>query len=107
MYTRRKFLASTTLAAAGLTLAACRDDAQAGAVQSAAAPAPSAAPPSPLPGPLNTRVIPASGEKIPVIGGEPAYEPQQARGPKPAAVVKPFAKRRFRGGKPATARRAA
>ena len=48
-----------------------------------------------------------TGEKIPVIGGEPAYEPQQARGPKPAAVVKPFAKRRFRGGKPATARRAA
>jgi len=62
VYTRRKFLASTALATAGLTLAACRDNAQAGAAQ------PSATPATTLPGPLNTRAIPASGEKIPVIG---------------------------------------
>lgn len=63
MYTRRKFLTSTALAAAGVTLAACRDSAQAqaGAEQGAVA-APS------LPGPLNTRAIPSSGERIPVIG---------------------------------------
>jgi ATP-dependent RNA helicase RhlE len=45
-----------------------------------------------------------TGEKIPVIGEEPAGEP--ARGQKPAAIVRPLRKRRFRGGK-APARRAA
>ena len=62
MYTRRKFLASTTIAAAGLALAACRDQARAsGAVDTATAPATAT-------GPLNTRAIPSSGERIPVIG---------------------------------------
>lgn len=68
VYTRRKFLASTTLAAAGLTLAACRDNAQAGAAQASANPAPTDALPVAASGPLNTRAIPATGEKIPVIG---------------------------------------
>lgn len=68
MYTRRKFLASTTLAAAGLTLAACRDNAQAGAAQAPAGPTPASAPSAVVSGSLNTRAIPATGEKIPVIG---------------------------------------
>jgi len=68
VYTRRKFLASTTLAAAGLTLAACRDNAQAGAARTAANPAPADALPVAAYGPLNTRAIPATNEKIPVIG---------------------------------------
>lgn len=68
MYTRRKFLASTTLVAAGLTLAACRDNAQAGATQAPANPGAIDSPAATLPGPLNTRAIPATGEKIPVIG---------------------------------------
>lgn len=67
MYTRRKFLASTAIAAASLTLAACRDNAQAGTTP-AASPTPASAPPAAISGPLNTRVIPASGEKIPAIG---------------------------------------
>jgi aryl-alcohol dehydrogenase-like predicted oxidoreductase len=67
MYTRRKFLTTTAIAAAGITLAACRDQAQAsGALQDAGS-APTPAAPRPK-GPLNTRAIPSSGEKIPVIG---------------------------------------
>lgn len=66
MYTRRTFLTSSALAAAGITLAACRDSAQAqaggGQATTAAKPATS------LPGPLNTRAIPSTGERIPVIG---------------------------------------
>lgn len=66
MYTRRTFLTSSALAAAGITLAACRDSAQAqaggGGQTTAAKPAKS------LPGPLNTRAIPSTGERIPVIG---------------------------------------
>ena len=64
MYSRRTFLTTSALAAAGLGLAACRDVAQAGGATPSAAPARTAA----LPGPLNTRAIPSSGEKIPVIG---------------------------------------
>ena len=67
MYTRRRFLTSTTIAVAGLTLAACRDPAQAGAI-AAAAPAQAAPAPAPAPAPLNLRAIPSTGEKIPVIG---------------------------------------
>lgn len=60
MYTRRRFLTSTAIAAAaGIALAACRDPAQASPAETAAAA---------LPGPLNTRPIPSTGEKIPVIG---------------------------------------
>ena len=63
MYTRRRFLSSTAIAAAaGLGLAACRDPAEAAPLPSAAE---AAATP---PGPLNTRIIPATGERIPVIG---------------------------------------
>jgi len=60
MYSRRRFLTAAATAAAGLTLAACRDDAQ----------AVTAATPAATPGdqPLNTRSIPSSGEKLPVIG---------------------------------------
>lgn len=62
MYTRRRFLTSTAIAAAaGIGLAACRDPAQ-------ASPAEAARPAARLSGPLNTRSIPATGEKIPVIG---------------------------------------
>lgn len=67
MYTRRKFLTTSAIAAAGIGLAACRDAAQAnGAAPSVAASQAAAAPT--LSGPLNTRAIPATGEKIPVIG---------------------------------------
>ncbi|PPJ42797.1 MULTISPECIES: aldo/keto reductase [unclassified Pseudoxanthomonas] len=59
MYTRRKFLTTSAIAAAGLGLAACRDAAQA---QAPTASATAAA------GPLNTRAIPSTGERIPVIG---------------------------------------
>ena len=68
MYTRRKFLTSTAIAAAGLTLAACRDNAQAEAVPAPINPGATDPPAVALSGPLNTRAIPATGEKIPVIG---------------------------------------
>ena len=62
MYTRRRFLTSTAIAAAaGIGLAACRDPAQASQAE------PTEAAPQ-LAGPLNTRPIPSTGEKIPVIG---------------------------------------
>jgi aryl-alcohol dehydrogenase-like predicted oxidoreductase len=60
VYTRRKFLTTSAIAAAGVGLAACRDAAQAQAPASGASNA--------LAGPLNTRAIPSTGEKIPVIG---------------------------------------
>lgn len=66
MYTRRQFLASTAAAAAGLGLAACRDSAQAGISQDA--PGKASAADATLPGPLNTRLIPRTQERIPVIG---------------------------------------
>ncbi|KAF1708178.1 aldo/keto reductase [Pseudoxanthomonas sacheonensis] len=59
MYTRRKFLASAAIAAAGFGLAACRDSAQAEAVKTG---------PSARSGPLNTRLIPGTQERLPVIG---------------------------------------
>lgn len=59
MYTRRKFLTTSAIAAAGLGLAACRDAAQAQAPTASA---------SAAAGPLNTRAIPSTGERIPVIG---------------------------------------
>ena len=63
MYSRRRFLGTAATAAAGLTLAACRDDAQA---VTAATPSPTTAGLGNQP--LNTRIIPSSGEKLPVIG---------------------------------------
>ena len=66
MYTRRRFLTSTAVAAAGLTLAACRDPAQASAITASASAAPTGT--TPVSGPLNMRAIPSTGEKIPVIG---------------------------------------
>ena len=64
VYSRRKFLASTAVAAAGLGLAACRDSAQAGPSQAATNPDSAKV----HAGVLNTRAIPVTGEKIPVIG---------------------------------------
>lgn len=61
MYSRRRFLTSAAAAAAGLSLAACREDAR-------AVIAPEAAAARVAPTPLNTRSIPATGEKLPVIG---------------------------------------
>lgn len=68
MQTRREFLSTAAAVAAGLGLAACRDTAQAGMAGQAAATTatPSKAPA--LPGPLNTRLIPRTQERIPVIG---------------------------------------
>lgn len=65
MYSRRRFLTAAATAAAGLTLAACRDDAQA---VTAATPSATAAAAAAGKGSLNTRSIPSSGEKLPVIG---------------------------------------
>lgn len=62
MYSRRRFLTAAATAAAGLTLAACREDAQA---VTAATPSTTAAAADK---PLNTRSIPSTGEKLPVIG---------------------------------------
>ncbi|KAF1722368.1 aldo/keto reductase [Pseudoxanthomonas wuyuanensis] len=67
MYTRRKFLTSTAIAAAGISLAACREQAQANGVPQSAAPAAAPATVASA-GVLNSRAIPSSGEKIPVIG---------------------------------------
>ncbi|WP_454831081.1 aldo/keto reductase [Pseudoxanthomonas wuyuanensis] len=67
MYTRRKFLTSTAIAAAGISLAACRDQAQANGVPQSATPAAAPATAAPA-GALNSRAIPSSGEKIPVMG---------------------------------------
>jgi aryl-alcohol dehydrogenase-like predicted oxidoreductase len=62
MYTRRRFLTSTAIAAAaGIGLAACRDPVQASPAEAVRAT------PAPM-GPLKTRSIPSTGEKIPVIG---------------------------------------
>jgi diketogulonate reductase-like aldo/keto reductase len=65
--TRRGFLTSTAAVVAGLGLAACRDSAEAGISQQAAV----AAGDTPAPkrsGPLNTRLIPRTQERVPVIG---------------------------------------
>jgi aryl-alcohol dehydrogenase-like predicted oxidoreductase len=62
MYSRRRFLTSAATAAAGLALAACRDDAQAVTV------VPATAAPAAGKIPLNTRSIPSTGENLPVIG---------------------------------------
>src|SRR5689334_8180315 len=62
MTSRREFISTATLAAAGVALAplaACSQERP---------PAASAAPPKPFSGTLITRTIPSSGEKIPVIG---------------------------------------
>ncbi|PZQ26367.1 MAG: aldo/keto reductase [Stenotrophomonas acidaminiphila] len=69
MYSRRKFLTTTALATAGLGLAACRDAAQAGAAGTTP-PAVTAATSTTdaLLGALNTRAIPSTGERVPVIG---------------------------------------
>ncbi|KRG71112.1 aldo/keto reductase [Pseudoxanthomonas dokdonensis] len=67
MVTRRKFLASSALAAAGLGLAACRDAAHAESGQTRPGPSQSNAASEPA-GQLKTRVIPSSGERLPVIG---------------------------------------
>lgn len=64
VYSRRKFLTTTALATAGLGLAACRDAAQAGGVGAAPA-APSS---EAVSGALNTRLVPSTGERVPVIG---------------------------------------
>ena len=64
VYSRRKFLTTTALATAGLGLAACRDAAQAGGVGAAPA-APSS---EAVSGALNPRLIPSTGERVPVIG---------------------------------------
>ncbi|MET3931062.1 aryl-alcohol dehydrogenase-like predicted oxidoreductase [Lysobacter sp. OAE881] len=65
MTSRREFISTATLAAAGVALAplaACSQE------RPPATPAASAAPPKPFSGTLITRTIPSSGEKIPVIG---------------------------------------
>ena len=68
MYSRRKFLTTTALATAGLGLAACRDAAQAGAAGTTppAVTAATSATDAVL-GALNTRAIPSTGERVPVI----------------------------------------
>lgn len=86
MASRREFLTTATLGAAGFALAplaACsQGPAPAAPVPSAPAPAPT---PAPAPGALLMRTIPASGERIPAIGvgtsgsyevaiGSPDYE---------------------------------
>ncbi len=65
MANRREFISTATLTAAGIALAplvACSQEPAAGAA------APAAAAPKPFKGPLLTRAVPATGEKIPVIG---------------------------------------
>ena len=65
MANRREFISTATLTAAGIALAplaACSQE------PGATAAAPPAATPTPFKGPLLTRAIPATGEKIPVIG---------------------------------------
>ncbi len=70
MYSRRRFLTSSALAAAGLGLAACRDRAQASAPEAdvAAGEIQANASTATAGTPLHMRVIPSTGEKIPVIG---------------------------------------
>lgn len=64
MANRREFISTATLAAAGIALAPL-----AACSQEPGAAAPSAGtPPKPFTGPLLTRTVPASGEKVPVIG---------------------------------------
>jgi aryl-alcohol dehydrogenase-like predicted oxidoreductase len=67
VYTRRQFLASTAAVTAGLGLVACRDTAEAGMAQSTPAKA-TPGTEATSPGPLNTRLIPRTQERIPVIG---------------------------------------
>jgi aryl-alcohol dehydrogenase-like predicted oxidoreductase len=68
VYSRRKFLTTTALATAGLGLVACRDAAQAGGMGATPAASAPKTPAHATPGPLNTRAIPSSGERVPVIG---------------------------------------
>ena len=64
MTSRREFISTASLAAAGVALAPLAACSQERAPASAA----NAAPPKPFSGTLITRAIPSSGEKIPVIG---------------------------------------
>ncbi len=69
MYTRRKFLVSSVVAAAGIGLTSCRDSVQAGpAAGSKASGAPVPTSPSAPAAAMNMRVIPSTGERLPVIG---------------------------------------
>lgn len=69
MYTRRSFLMSSVAAAAGIGLSSCRDSLQAGTSSRATATEAAAmtSPVAPATA-LNTRVVPSTGEKLPVIG---------------------------------------
>lgn len=69
MFTRRRFLASTLVAATALQLSACRDSARAGATASSAAPGGQLPTLPAAPGvAMRTRAIPSTGEQLPVIG---------------------------------------
>lgn len=90
MYTRRKFLTTSAIAAAGLGLAACRDAAQ--------AQAPSASARAAASGPLNTRAIPSTGEKIPVIGMGTSGSFQVGQSPAELDPLREVLKRFFAAG---------
>lgn len=69
MYTRRKFLMSSVVAAAGIGLTACRDSVRAGtSAGSTASNAPAPTFPGAEGAAMRMRPIPSTGEKLPVIG---------------------------------------
>ncbi len=69
MYTRRKFLMSSVVAAAGIGLTSCRDRVRAGtSAVSTASNVPAQTPPGVPGASMRMRPIPSTGEKLPVIG---------------------------------------
>ncbi|MCD9032316.1 aldo/keto reductase [Luteimonas sp. Y-2-2-4F] len=104
MRTRRDFLATSSLAAAGLALAplaACSRETAApgapaaGAAPTAPAPSPAAAPAA---GALLARAIPASGEQVPVIGAGTSGSYETALGSAEYNTLKETIRVFFEGG---------
>jgi len=100
MTSRRRFLTTSALAAAGIGLAACRDHAQAGAPMTARQTGNSqAADTNPLAaGALDMRVIPSTGEKIPVIGMGTSGSFEVGNSPSERDSLREVLRRFFAGG---------
>ncbi len=81
MYTRRRFLATSAIAAAGIGLAQPSTAGTSGAI-----------------GPLNTRAIPSTGEKIPVIGMGTSGSFEVGRSPAELDPLREVLKRFFAAG---------
>ncbi|WP_024890946.1 aldo/keto reductase [Luteimonas huabeiensis] len=98
MRTRRDFLATASLAAAGLALAPLAACSQETAVPGPAPAGPAPAPAAPAAGPLIARAIPATGERIPVIGAGTSGSYETALGSAEYQTLKETIRVFFEGG---------